>query len=48
MLLHSKKSLSSDNKMRRLGLESIVLVHDFCSKLVGSNQIKTEFGPEYE
>ena len=29
-------------------MESFVLIHNFCTKLVGSNQIKTVFDPEYE
>ena len=29
-------------------LESIVLIHNFHTELVGLNQIKTVFDPEYE
>ena len=29
-------------------MESIVLIHNVCTELVGSNQIKTVFDPEYE
>ena len=29
-------------------MESIVLIHNFRTELVGSNQIKTVFDPEYE
>ena len=29
-------------------LESIVLIHKLCTELVGSNQIKTVFDPEYK
>ena len=43
-----KKRLPSDSLNRRLVLESIVLIHNFRTELVGSNQIKTVFDPEYE
>ena len=43
-----KKRLPSDFKKRWLVLENIILVHNFCTKLVGFNQIKTVFDPEYE
>ena len=43
-----KKRLPSDSLKRRLVLESIVLIYNFCTELVGSNQIKTVFDPEYE
>ena len=29
-------------------LESIVLIHNFCTEFVGSNQIQSVFDPEYE
>ena len=29
-------------------MESIVLIHNFWTDIVGSNQIKTVFDPEYE
>ena len=29
-------------------MESIVLIHNFCTNIVGYNQIKTVFDPEYE
>ena len=45
---HCKKCLPSDSLKRRLVLESIVLIHNFCTELVGSNQIKTVFDLEYE
>ena len=32
---------------RRLVIEAIVLIHNFCTELVGFNQIKTVFDPEY-
>jgi hypothetical protein len=34
--------------LRRLVIESIVLIHNFCTELVGRNQMKTMFDPEYE
>ena len=43
-----KKRLPSNSLNRRLVLEAIVLVHNFRTELVGSNQIKTVFDPEYE
>ncbi len=29
-------------------MESIVLVHNFCTNIVGYNQIKSAFDPEYK
>ena len=29
-------------------MESIILIHNFCTNMVGSNWIKTVFDPEYE
>jgi len=29
-------------------MESIVFIHNFCTNIVGSDQIKTVFVPEYE
>ena len=29
-------------------MELIVLIHNFCTEIVGYNQIKTVFDPEYE
>ena len=43
-----KKRLPSNSLNRRLVLEAIVLVHNFLTELVRSNQIKTVFDPEYE
>jgi hypothetical protein len=43
-----KKRLPSNSRLRRLVIESIVLIHYFCTELVGRNQIKTVFDPEYE
>lgn len=40
-----KKQLPSDNYKWRLVLESIVLVHNSWTDLVGSNQIQTIFDP---
>ena len=45
---HCKKQLSTQSNKRRLVLESIVLIHNFHAELIGSNQIKTVFDPEYE
>ena len=43
-----QKRLPSDFKKRWLVIENIILVHNFCTELVGFNQIKTVFDPEYE
>ena len=43
-----KKRLPSNSRLRRLVIESIVLIHNFRTELVGCNQIKTVFDPEYE
>eukprot|EP00804_Cyclotella_cryptica_P008841 CCRYP_013067-RA/>CCRYP_013067-RA protein AED:0.08 eAED:0.08 QI:0/-1/0/1/-1/1/1/0/232 len=43
-----KKRLPSDFKQRQLVLESIILTHNFRMGIVGRNQIKTVFDPEYE
>jgi hypothetical protein len=42
------KHLPGNCKTRRRVLESIVLIHNFRTDLVGSNQISTVFEPEYE
>ena len=42
-----KKCLPSGNKMRRLVLDAIILVHNFWTDYVGYNQIKSVFDPEY-
>ena len=42
-----KKRLPSDYFQWRLVIEAIVLIHKFCTELVGFNQIKTVFDPEY-
>ena len=42
-----KKRLPSDSETRRLVIEAIVLLHNFCTEFVGYNQIKTVFDPEY-
>jgi hypothetical protein len=44
---HCKKCLPSDPTLRRLVIESIVLVHNFRTDYVGYSQIQTVFGPEY-
>ena len=41
-----KKRLPGDFRQRRLVLESIILIHNFRTDIVGSNQIKTVFDPE--
>ena len=46
--LHCKNPLPSNFRVRRLVIESIVLIHNFCTDIVGSNQITTMFDPEYE
>ena len=43
-----KKRLPSDHFQRRLVIEAIVLIHNFRTDMVGFNQIKTVFDPEYE
>ena len=43
-----KNQLPTQSNKRRLVLESIVLIHNFHAELIGSNQIKTVFDPEYE
>ena len=43
-----KKRLPTKSRKRRIVLESIVLIHNYRTELVGSNQIKTVFDPEYE
>ena len=45
---HCKKRLPSNFRQRRLVMESIVLIHNLCTYIVGYNQIKTVFDPEYE
>ena len=42
-----KKRLPSNPALRRLVIESIVLVHNFRTDCVGYSQIQTVFGPEY-
>ena len=41
--LRFKKQLLTDSRKQRIVLESIVLIHNFRTELVGSNQIKTVF-----
>ena len=43
-----KKRLPGNSRQRRLVMESIVLIHNFRTNIVGYNQIKTVFDPEYE
>ena len=44
---HWKKRLPSDHFQRRLVIEAIVLIHNYCTELVGFNQINTKFDSEY-
>jgi hypothetical protein len=43
-----KKCLPSDDEMRHLVIEAIVLVYNFRTNYVGYSLIKTVFEPEYE
>ena len=43
-----KKRLPSDAKQRRMVVQSIILTHNYRTDIVGRNQIKTVFDPEYE
>jgi hypothetical protein len=43
-----KKRLPSNAEKRKKVIQSIVLIHNFRTELVGLNQIKTVFDPEYE
>jgi len=43
-----KRHHPSNSRKRRPVMESIVLIHNFWTDIVGSNQIKTVFDPEYE
>ncbi len=43
-----KKRLPRSPEKRKLVIPSIVLVHNFRTEIVGLNQIKTVFDPEYE
>ena len=43
-----KRRLPSDNNKWRLVLEAIVFIHNLRTHIVGKNQIKTVFDPEYE
>ena len=45
---HCKKRLPSNFTHRRLVMESIVLIHNFRTDIVGSNQIKAVLDQEYE
>ena len=45
---HIKKHLPTHCSQRRLVVESIILIHNFKTEIVGLNQIKTVFDPEYE
>ena len=43
-----KKRLPGNPAKRKLVIQSIVLVHNFRTEIVGLNQIRTVFDPEYE
>jgi hypothetical protein len=43
-----KKHLPLDTRKQRRVLECIILVHNFCTDIVGRNQITAVFDPEYE
>jgi hypothetical protein len=43
-----KKHLPSDNEMRCLVIDAMLLVHNFQTNYIGYSQIKTVFEPEYE
>ena len=43
-----KKLMPIDGLKGRLVLESILIIHNFCTEVVGSNQIKTVFDSKYE
>ena len=43
-----KKRLPSCKIKRRLVLESIIFINNFCTDIVGRNQISAVFDPEYE
>ena len=45
---HLKSRLTSDKNKRRLVLEAIVFIHNLRTDIVGKNQIKTVFFPEYD
>ncbi len=42
-----KKRLPSDHFQQRLVIEAIILIHNYCTELVGFNQINTVFDSEY-
>ena len=46
--LRCKTCLLSEIYKRRLVLQAMVLIHNYCTEIVGLNQIKSVFGPEYE
>ncbi len=43
-----KRRLPSDYAKKRLVLETILFIHNLWTEIVGKNQIKTVFDPEYE
>jgi hypothetical protein len=43
-----KKRLPGSPEKRKLVIQSIVLVHNFRTEIVGLNQIRTVFDPEFE
>ncbi len=46
--LDAKKHLPLDNRKQQRVLECIILVHNFCTEIVGHNQIRALFDPEYK
>ncbi len=42
-----KRRLPSDAAKRRLVIEGVILVHNFCTHTVGQNQLKAVFDSEY-
>ena len=46
--LHCKRCLPTDGMKQRIILESIILIHNYRTEIVGCNQIKPVFDPEYE
>ena len=46
--LRFKKQLPSDKSKRKNIIQSIVLVHNFCTEIMGCGQINAVFDPEYE
>ncbi len=43
-----KKRLPGNNAKQKLVIQSIVYIHNFRTEIMGLNQIRTVFDPEYE